>query len=475
MKKTALMTLCVLAAIGTGCTLAPKYSRPASPAPAEWPGGPAYPAGVSSAPSPLELNWKEFYADPKLQQVIGMALSNNRDLRLAALNVELARSLYRIQRNELLPAVNASAGGGEQRASADLTQAGKPRNSEQYNVSLGITSWEIDFFGRIRSLKDRALQEYLATEQARRGAQTLLVASVANAYLGLAADRENLALAENTLQAQTRAYELVQKQYEAGLANRLTLRQAQTPVESARRDVARYTQLVAQDMNALNLLAGSSVPAELLPEDLSGVQPTREISAGLSSEVLLSRPDVLQAESMLKAANADIGAARAALFPRISLTGVLGTASNELSRLFDSETGTWSYSGQAVMPVFDARTWSALKASKVQREIVVTQYEKAVQSAFRDVADALAVCGTAGRQVEAQQALVEALDESYRLSLARYEKGVDSYLGVLDAQRSLFAAQQGLVSLRLARAAGDINLYAVLGGGADQTALSQAR
>jgi len=475
MNTKAFLLLYGIAACTIGCTMAPKYVRPAAPVPAEWPSGAAYGQSdtIPHAPIPQEMNWKDFFADEKLQQVIGMALTNNRDLRLAALNVELARSLYRIQRNELLPVVNASASGGKQRSSADLTQPGIPQTTERYDVSLGIVSWEIDFFGRIRSLKNRALQEYLATEQARRSAQTLLVSAVANAYLALAADRENLALAETTLQTQTAAYELVQQRFEVGLANKLALRQARTPVEAARLDIARYTQLVAQDENALNLLAGTPVPDELLPAELDHVRPPREISAGLHSDLLLNRPDVLQAENMLKAANADIGAARAAFFPRISLTGALGTASDELSRLFNSGTNTWNYTPQAVMPIFDARTWSALKASKVQKKILLAQYEKAIQSAFRDVADALAVRGTVDRQVDAQQSLVNALAETYRLALSRYEKGIDSYLGVLDAQRSLFAAQQGLVSLRLAKVTNNVRLYAVLGGGGgDQPGVS---
>ncbi|MBN2290305.1 MAG: efflux transporter outer membrane subunit [Candidatus Glassbacteria bacterium] len=475
MKKIVFLLLSGITVCTIGCTMAPKYARPSSPMPAEWPSGAAYEQSRASANAPAapELSWQEFFTDEKLQQVIGMSLTNNRDLRLAALNVELARALYGIQRNELLPTVAASGSAGKQRSSADLTQPGQPQTTERYDVNLGVLSWEIDFFGRIRSLKNRALEEYLATEQARCSAQTLLVSAVANAYLALAADRENLALAETTFQTQKAAYELVQQQYEVGLANGLTLHQAQTPVDAARRDIAHYTQLAAQDENALNLLAGEQVPGELLPAELGRVRPPREISPGLHSEVLLRRPDVLQAENMLKAANADIGAARAALFPRISLTSALGTASDELIRLFKSGTGTWSYAPKGVMPIFDARIWSALKASKVQREIAVAQYEKAIQSAFREVADALAMRGTVDQQVDAQQSLVNALAETYRLALSRYENGIDSYLSVLDAQRSLFAAQQGLVSLRLAKLANQVRLYAVLGGGGDQTGASQ--
>jgi len=450
--------------------MAPKYSRPAAPIPTDWPAGPAYEkanAAASNAPIAPDLNWREFFTDPKLQQVISMALTNNRDLRLAALNVELARALYGIQRDQLFPALDAQAGASKSQASADLTQPGQPRITERYSVNLGVLSWEIDFFGRIRSLKSRALQEYLASEQARRGAQTLLVSSVANTYLALAADREALALAQTTFENQKAAYDLVKRQYDIGVVTELALRQAQTPVEAARRDVALYTQRVAQDENALNLLAGTPVPADLLPGDLNRVRPPSEIAAGLPSDVLLRRPDVLQAEAQLKAANADIGAARAAFFPRISLTTTLGTASDELSGLFNSGTKTWSYAPQLVMPIFDARVWSGLKASKVQQKLALTAYERAIQNAFREVADALAVLGTVDQQVAAQQALVDALAQAHRLATSRFEKGIDSYLAVLDAQRSLFAAQQGLIALRLAQVASQVRLYAALGGGGE--------
>jgi multidrug efflux system outer membrane protein len=341
---------------------------------------------------------------------------------------------------------------------------------KNYSVNLGVASWEIDFFGRIRSLKDQALQEYFATEQARRGAQILLVSSVANAYLTLAADRENLALAETTLAAQQGTCNMVKRRHDLGLAADLDVQRAQTQVDGARRDIASFQQLIAQDENALNLLVGSPAPDNLLPAGLGGVVPPKEISAGLSSEVLLRRPDVLQAENLLKAANAEIGAARAAFFPQISLTASIGTSSSDLSGLFKSGSGAWTYAPQIVMPVFDARTWSAHKAAKAQRKIAVTQYEKAIQSAFREVADALAVRGTVDQQVEAQQSLVHAVAETYRLSNSRYNMGIDSYLSVLDAQRSLYAAQQGLVTLHLAKLANQVNLYSVLGGGWDEQA-----
>ncbi|MCL4852966.1 MAG: efflux transporter outer membrane subunit, partial [Bryobacteraceae bacterium] len=311
----------------------------------------------------------------------------------------------------------------------------------------------------------RALQEDLATEEARRSAQILLVSSVAQAYLALAADQENLTLAETTLESQQAAYDLVSRRFQLGLVPELEVFRAQTPLDVARRDFAIYTQQVAKDENALELLLGAPVPRDLLPKNLNGFTPPTEIGAGVPSDVLLRRPDVVQAEDLLKAANADIGAARAAFFPRISLTAALGTASSDLSGLFKSGSGAWSYAPQIVMPIFDARTWSAAKAAKVQREIAVAQYEKAIQSAFREVADALAVGGTVDQQVSAQRSRVNGLSETYRLSNSRFEKGIDSYLGVLDAQRSLFAAQQVLVLLRLEQLTSQVRLYAALGGG----------
>ncbi len=450
-----------------GCTLAPKYTRPAAPVPADWPKGAAYQETKTATgiPTASDLKWQEFFTDEKLQKIIAAALKNNRDLRLAALNVERARALYGIQRAELLPAVNAVGSGSRQRVPADLSTTGSAMTAEQYSVNLGISSWEIDFFGRIRGLKDRMLEEYLATEQAGRSARILLVSAVANAYLALAADRENFKLAESTLETQQAAYHLIRRRCDVGLASELDLNRAQSQVDAARGDVARYKQQTAQDENALNLLVGSPAPDELLPAELGSATPLREISTGTPSGILLRRPDILAAEHRLKASNANIGAARAAFFPRIALTTNIGTASSELSGLFKSGSYTWSFAPQIVMPIFDARTWSAYDATKVEREIALAQYEKAIQTAFREVADALAVRGTVDQQLSAQQSLVKAVAETYRLSNARYMKGMDSYLGVLDAQRSLNAAQQGLIVLRLIRLSNLVTLYKVLGGG----------
>ena len=469
MNRHLFFLLLGIALVLGGCTLAPKYTRPEAPISADWPTGAAYKETrvMSGIATPAEIQWREFFGDEHLQQIIDMALNNNRDLRLAALNVERARALYGIQRAELFPSVNAVGSGNKQRVPADLSATGNKMTSERYDVNLGISSWEIDFFGRIRSLKDRALEEYLSTEQARRSAQILLVSAVANAYLTLAADRGHLKLAESTLETQETAYNLIRRRYEVGLASELDLRQAQTQVDTGRGDIARFMQLVAQDENALNLLVGfpSPMPNEILSEDLASVKPPKEISPGMPSEVLLRRPDILAGEHRLKAANANIRAARAAFFPRIALTTAFGTASSDLSGLFKAGSGTWSFAPQIAMPIFDARLWSAYDATKVEKETALAQYEKAIQTAFREVADALAVRGTVDQQLSAQQSLVHALAETYRLSTKRYTNGIDNYLSVLDAQRSLFFNEQGLVGLQLAKLANLVTLYAVLGGG----------
>jgi outer membrane protein, multidrug efflux system len=450
-----------------GCTLAPKYERPSAPVPAQWPTGAAYNETKSEVPAPKaeEVAWQEFITDKRLQKIIEIALNNNRDLRLAALSVERARALYGIARAELLPSVNAVGLMGRQGVPADLSTTGNAHTATQYSVNLGISSWEIDFFGRIRSLKDQVLEEYFATDQARRSAQILLVSTLTQTYLALAADQDALKLVSSTLDAQEDSYNLIGRRYDVGLASGLDLRRAQSQVDTARGDVARYTQLVAQDKNALNLLTGAPIPQELMPDGLAGISLPKAVSPGLSSELLLRRPDVLAAEHLLKAANANIGAARAAFFPRISLTTAVGTASADLSGLFKSGQGVWSFAPQIVMPIFDARTWSAYDVTKVDKEIFLTQYEKAIQVAFREVADALAMRGTVNQQIEAQQSLVEAFKETYRLANARYTRGIDNYLSVLDAQRSLYSTELGLISLRFAGLNNMVVLYKVLGGG----------
>ncbi len=465
MKRQIVFSLGMLIFLG-GCSMAPQFLQPKTPMPDQWPQGAAYQT-TSEAPIITEMNRQEFFADEKLLKVIGIALENNRDLRLAALNVERARAMYGVERAELFPAVDASGGGGKQRLSSDLIAPGDSRTLEQYSVNLGVASWEIDFFGRIRNLSQQALDEYLATEQARRSAQIALVSEVARVYLTLAKDRENLKLAQETLESQQGDYDLIRHRYDVGVATELDLQRAQTRVDAAKRDIAGFIQNVAQDQNALHLLAGSPVPADLLPIDLSSVIPPGKISPGLSSEVLLGRPDIMAAEYRLKGAYALIGAARASFFPRISLTTSIGTASDDLSGLFSSGTDVWNFAPQVVMPIFDARVWAALRVSKANQKILLTQYEKTIQTAFKEVADALAVQGTIDQQIAAQQSLVDATAKTYQLANKRYEQGIDDYLGVLDAQRSLYAQQRVLIALRLVRLVNRVNLYAVLGGGVD--------
>ena len=474
-----LKTLMIIAAAGLillgGCTLAPRYSRPTLPVSDQWPVSSAYDNALFSADavSAADMPWTDVFPDKRLRRVIDMALAGNRDLQIAALNVERARALYGVQRSGLFPTVNAVGAGSAQRVPADLSPTGRVVRPEQYSVSLGIAAWEIDFFGRIRSLKDVALEQFLATEQARRGARILLVAGVASAYFSLAADQETLILALSTIETQQAAYDLIKKRFDVGIAPELDLRQAQTRVDAARADAAFFTRRVAQSRNALDLLVGSRVPDELLPENLDSIEAPVGITAGLPSEALLRRPDIMQAEHMLRAGNANIGAARASLFPRISLTASVGTASAELSRLFENGQGTWNFAPQVILPIFDTRSWALLGVAKAEREILKAQYERAIQAAFRDVADALAVSGTIEEQLAAQKSFTEAVSETYRLSNLRYEKGIDSFLGVLDAQRSLYAAEQALIATRLARLAARINLYAVLGGGAEDTGAPQ--
>ncbi len=356
MKKTLLCAAAM--AMLAGCSLIPRYERPASPVEAAYPLGPAYlpadaAADAGQVPA-VELGWHDFFADPRLRRLIELALQNNRDLRVAALNVEAFGAQYRIQRADLFPAVGVAARGTRQRIPADLSSTGQRTIGSQYGVSVGTTAWEIDLFGRLRSLSEAALEQYFASDEARRSAQISLVASVASAYLTQRADEALLQLTRETLANYERSYGLTRRSYEEGIASRLDLRQAQTAVETARASLARYTRLVAQDQNALVLLLGTSPPADL-PEGLPLEQKLfADVPAGLPSDLLQNRPDVLAAEHRLRSANADIGAARAAFFPSISLTASAGTASRQLSGLFAAGSGTWLFQPQINLPLFTA-------------------------------------------------------------------------------------------------------------------------
>jgi multidrug efflux system outer membrane protein len=471
-------TLVTISAL-TSCTLEPRYQRPDLPVPNQWPlpenSAPMPAADAAKADGgetpPWQIGWREFFADPQLQQLISQALANNRDLRVAVLNVELARAQYHVQRANLLPQVDANGSYTREKLPPALTFGEQlPTGStieKVYQVGVGVTSWEIDLFGRVQSQSHAALQQYLGQEQARRSAQLSLIAQVASAYLTLAADQALDQLALETVKSQEASYDLTKKRHQSGAVSGLDLAQAQTTVEQARADAARFEGNVAQDVDALALLIGGAVQPSALPQDLhasvTGLEP---LPPGLPSSVLLRRPDILQAEHQLRAANADIGAARAAFFPSIDLTGSIGSASETLSGLFKGGAYTWQLVPQTTVPIFHGGALLGnLSAARTQQQIAVAEYEKAIQSGFRDVADALALTASLDRQHRAQQALVDATSQAYELSQQRYRTGADSYLTLLDAQQRYYAAQQGLISTRLAEQSNRVTLYKALGGG----------
>lgn len=472
MKKTILLT-CAAAALLAGCSLIPDYNRPDLPVSQTWPQGPGYgpeATAKTDAQAPADTSWKKFFVDPTLQGLIQQALDNNRDLKVAALNIEVARASYRITEADLLPNVNAGASETIQRTPKLLstTVPQQAITTRRYAANLGVTAFELDLFGRLRSLDEQALQKFLATEQARTSTQISLVAEVANAYLTLLGDRKLLTLTEETLTTREKSLNLIERSFERGVGSQLDVAQARSAVETARVAKAKYLRQVEQDKNALVLLVGSPIDEAKLPlnKDLGGVRFVEDVKVGLPSDVLLKRPDIMQAEYQLRAANANIGAARAAFFPTISLTGSFGSASPSLDTLFQGNSGSWSFMPQITMPIFDAgRNQANLDSAKASREIAVAQYEKSIQSAFSEVSDALAAKGTLTDQMTSQAALVAATQDSYRLSQARYDRGIDSYLTVLDSQRSLFSAQQDLVSVEVSRLTNMVTLYKVLGGG----------
>lgn len=461
------LSLALTAIAVSGCSLAPHYERPASPVATTW-NQPADSTVAAGSVPAADLAWKDFFHDPRLQRLITLALENNRDLRVAAFNVDRIRALYDIQRTALFPSIDATASGTRQRVPADLTQSGRaPSISSSYRVGLAVTSYEIDLFGRIASLRDEVLEQYLATDEARRSTQISLVAAVATQYLTLLALDEQLALAKQTREAVQSSYEITRSRYDLGGASELDLRTAEAQVETARANIASYTRDRAQAENALGVLVG-----RILPEDLpsAGSLATQDLisdlPAGLPADLLQRRPDILRAEHVLKAANADIGVARAAFFPSIKLTAFGGTSSAELDQLFTSGNKTWSFSPQITLPLFAAgRNRATLRVSKIDREIQVANYERTIQTAFREVSDNLVARSTYEEQVSAQTARLAAQQKRFELSDLRYRSGLDSYLVVLLAQQDLYTAQQSLIQTRLARLANLITLYKSLGGG----------
>jgi multidrug efflux system outer membrane protein len=465
--RQSLLSLAVATALLSGCSLIPDYQRPDAPVAADWPQGAAYGDAAREGSTPAaDLQWQAFFRDPALRQLVQTALENNRDLRVAALNVEAYQALYRVQRADLLPSVSVDGASTRQRLPGDLSQTGQARTSGQHSVTLGINAWELDFFGRIRSLGEQALQQYLATEQAARSTQISLVASVASAYLQWQADHSLLKLTQDTLETYEASYQLTQRSFDVGVSDALSLSQARTAVDSARVTLAQYQRRVAQDRNALIQLLGTGLP-ENLPQGLALRDNVLEsVPAGLPSDLLQRRPDLLQAEYQLKAANANIGAARAAFFPSVSLTANAGTASRQLSGLFDAGSGTWLFQPQINLPIFNAgRLRANLDYAELQKDIQVAQYEKAIQTAFQEVADRLAARTTYRDQLDAQRALLDTTETYYELAERRYRTGVDSYLTLLDAQRQLFSVRQQLISDRLAQLTSEVELYKALGGG----------
>jgi len=458
----------------SACNLAPKYVRPSGAVPAALPEGGVYPRAATDAPDVTAIGWRDFFTDDRLRQVIQLGLDNNRDLQVAAANVLQARAQYRVQRADILPSINAngsatytntqglagSAGGG-------AGAGGSSTDIQYFQGNVGISSFELDLFGRLRNLSKAALEQYFATEEAQRTTRISLISEIATAWLTLASDQDQLRLSQSTLKTFEQTLELTRAQFRIGVASELESRQAETNYQAARNDIATLQTRIAQDQNALNLLAGTTVSADLLPAALGDGRVTRDaLPANLSSEVLLRRPDVLQAEHQLIAQNANIGAARAAFFPRISLTAALGTISPTLGGLFGSGTGTYNVNPSVALPLFDAgRNKGNLDYAKASQKAAVATYEKTIQTAFREVSDALAQRGTIDEQVSAQTARANAAQVAAKLSDARYRAGVDSFLVALDAQRTAYAAEQQLVTTRTTRSSNLIELYRALGGG----------
>jgi multidrug efflux system outer membrane protein len=457
------LTPLALALVLAGCVnLAPKYERPQAPVAGAFPTveGTVNSGNAVANEAPAAITWQRFFTDPRLQQLISLALANNRDLRVSVLNIEAARAQYQIQRSNRFPAVNAGITGQRQTTGKD-----QPIESV-YQAGLSVSAFELDFFSRVKNLSDAALAQFLATEEARKTAQISLIAQVANTYLTYLADEELLALVQQTLKTREESLRLTQLRFDNGVSSKLDLQQAVSLVETARTTLAQAQRQRAQDLNLLTLLIGQPIPDNLPAGATLATTNLPDLPAGMPSDLLAVRPDIRAAEQQLMAANANIGAARANYFPRITLTGSAGTASSQLSGLFKSGTFGWTFAPQAIMPLFDfGRTRAGVEGARAQRDIAVAQYEKSIQTAFREVADALAGQATYSEQLRAQQAVAAAETDRFNLSDLRYRNGTASYLDLLDAQRSLFIAQQQAIQANLQRLQNQVTLYRVLGGG----------
>jgi multidrug efflux system outer membrane protein len=469
MNKKSLVSL-ACASLLSACSLMPTYERPAAPIATQWPASAG--AQPSTASTPANPGWSDFYADPTLRELINVALANNRDMRVAVLNIEQARAQLGIRRADQFPSLSAAVTGSRAPGSnGGITSA--------YAAGLTVTAYELDFFGRVASLKEQALAQYLASFEASKTAEISLMATVAQSWLSLLADEELLAVSAQTLATREDSLKLMELKQRYGAASDLDWRLTQTLLESARVALAQQQRQRALSENALTLLLGQELPAAARTQlastrlaSLSFANPP----PGLPSDLLTQRPDIRQAEQLLIASNANIGAARAAFFPRISLTASAGSASSELSGLFKSGSWGWTLAPQLLLPIFDAgRNQAGLDSARTARDIAVAQYEKAIQSAFREVADALAGRDTLARQLQASQALEQAETERSRLTRLRYDNGAASQLDWLDAQRSLFAAQQALVQTRLALLQNQIALFKSMGGGQPEPASATAK
>jgi multidrug efflux system outer membrane protein len=459
------------ASVLAACSLAPQYQRPEPPVAGAFPSTAAEETKVNAG----EIGWREFFPDQRLQTLIKLALENNRDLRSAALRIEEARAQYNIQSADLLPTLNASFSGGRALTPASLSVTGKEGIGSSYQVGLSLASFELDFFGRVRSLNDAALSQYLATEEARRAVQISLIGEVAKAYLLERALAEQYGLAKKSLDGRDTAYKLAKQRFDVGATSALDLRLNETLQQSARAAAVTLERQRAQAMNGLTLLVGQPIIDLPTATTLSAQRVVTELPAGLPSDLLARRPDIRAAEQRLLAANANIGAARAAFFPRISLTAGLGTASNALSGLFEEGSRTWSFAPQMALPIFDyGRNSGNLTLAEVRKDLAITDYEKVIQIAFREVADALVARATIDEQVEAQRLVLEAQSDRLRLSDLRFQNGIANSIEVLDAQRELFAAEQALVQARLLRLTNAVDLYRALGGGLNENGVVAA-
>ncbi len=414
------------------------------------------PAGSSIA----SQGWSDFFTDPQLKQLIQLGLENNRDLRTAVLNVDKVRAQYQLARSSQFPTLGVNGG--------YATNGNKNSNTSTYTANLGLSSYEIDFWGRIANLKDSALQNFFSTQSARSTAQIALVSQIAQSYLAIAFDQEQLKLAQQTFKAQQDSYGLLDKQFKAGIISLQPLRQAEITLEQARLAAKNSETLIAQDRNGLALLVGQPVPDNLLPQGaITQITASQTLPAGLPSELLQHRPDIAGAEYTLKAKGADIAAARAAYFPSISLTGSVGYQSKNLSDLFKSGAFLWNIGPSINLPIFDGGARRAnLDVARVDQKLALTAYEKSIQTAFREVSDELASRATLDDRLAAQDRLVKASTSNYDLSQARFKAGVDSYLNVLSAQQNLFTSQQAQITLKQQSLVSQVNLYKVLGGGA---------